>query len=51
VAAVAIVGAVFVVLDVVVGTAFAVVASAAVGLLNVSLWYALPLGHPAWRRR
>ena len=40
---VAIVGSVFVVMDVVVGLAAAVVAAAAIGLGCVGLWYVLPL--------
>jgi hypothetical protein len=47
---VAIVGAVFVVMDVVIGLAAAIAAGAAVGVMCCSLWYVLPM-HALARRR
>jgi O-antigen/teichoic acid export membrane protein len=48
---VAICGAVFVVMDVVVGLGAAIAASAAVGVVCLSLWYVLPLSARAGARR
>ncbi len=47
---VAIVGAVFVVMDVVIGLGAAIAAAAAVGVMCCSLWYVLPM-HALMRRR
>ncbi|HZD98087.1 MAG TPA: DUF6328 family protein, partial [Micromonosporaceae bacterium] len=47
---VAIVGAVFVVMDVVIGLGAAIAAAAAVGVMCCSLWYVLPM-HALVRRR